>query len=175
MKKAKAAVPRGTPVVKPEEEAVPVEKPKHPGGRPTIYKSEYCQQLIEHMANGRPYETFAYRIGVGRSSMYEWEAKFPEFADAKQRGREASYDWWMTLYQGAAMGAQGMKDANPTLIIFAMKNMHGWRDRTEIEAKFRTEERKAAERVAGIFENGAVLTALDAALKGNPGEGDGGQ
>ncbi len=133
-------------------------------GRPAKFKPEYCEQLIKFMGNPKapmPYESFAGEIGVDRDTLYNWEKLFPEFSDAKKRGRAANYKAMLNLgYQGMS-GQLGVKSEsaeadfimtpkgeqkviggkqrsknvhnfNAATWIFMMKNMHGWRDRHEI-------------------------------------------
>ncbi len=126
------------------------------GGRPTKYKAEFCERLIAHMAKGLPYETFSAEIEVGRDSLYEWEKKHPEFADAKKRAREKQY---LALAQTGMAGMVGQittvtsrttktitrkvdgrevteqtvhetyaPSFNAAAWIFYMKNCQGWRD-----------------------------------------------
>lgn len=56
-----------------------------PAGRPTLYRPEYCEQLIAHRKQGLSFESFAAVVGVGRNTLYEWEKAHEEFRDAKAR------------------------------------------------------------------------------------------
>jgi hypothetical protein len=42
---------------------------KHPGGRPTLYRREMCDRLIEAMAEGLTAEAAAARIGIPARSL----------------------------------------------------------------------------------------------------------
>lgn len=55
-----------------------------------LYKKEYCEMLLETMKEGYSFETFAYDIGVTKQTLYNWCTMFPEFAEAKAVGIEAS-------------------------------------------------------------------------------------
>lgn len=101
-----------------------------PGGRPTKYKEEYCEQLIEFMAQGYPYECFAAEIDVGRRTLYDWEEKYPEFSHAKKVGQEKTYK---ALLEKGMDSLHDPGTLNNTVWIFMMKNMCGWRDKQEIE------------------------------------------
>ena len=48
-------------------------KPKHPGGRPTSYRPEFCQRVVALMAEGRSLEGCAALLGVHPDSLYEWQ------------------------------------------------------------------------------------------------------
>lgn len=103
-------------------------KPKGPGGRPTKYKPEYCDQLIEHMAKGYSFETFGAAVGVARSSVYEW-LKNQEFSDAKKEGLMQCQLFWERMGIGGATGR--IKGFNVGCWVFNMKNRFGWRDKVE--------------------------------------------
>ncbi len=100
-------------------------------GRPTDYKPEYCQMLIDHMAEGFSFESFAAVIKVTRSTLYEWVSAQPDFSDAKQRGFEASRLTWEQIGRDIAKKGEG----NATAFIFNMKNRfrEDWNDKQTIE------------------------------------------
>jgi hypothetical protein len=105
-------------------------KPTNPVGRPTLYKPEYCEKLIEHMASGLSYECFGATIRVARSTVYEWE-KFPEFSDAKKIAFDQSMLYWERCgNEGMYMGGKD-NPFNSTIWIFNMKNRFNWRDKKE--------------------------------------------
>lgn len=99
-----------------------------PFGRPPKYKPEYCEMLVEHMAKGKSFETFAFILNTHRDTLYEWENAYADFADAKKRGREASYHFFEEL------GQQGMtsKVFHDAIWIFQMKNRFKWTDKVEV-------------------------------------------
>lgn len=101
--------------------------------RPTLYKEEYCEKLIEHMAKGLPYETFAAEIGCCRATLYNWEKEHDEFLDAKKRGRDLGYKWWISEGMRGLWQDKEGPFLNNTVWIFAMKNMFNWRDNPEPE------------------------------------------
>jgi hypothetical protein len=55
-------------------------------GRPTKYKQEYCISIVEHMAKGNSFESFAGRVGVCFDTLYHWTHQYPEFSEAKKVG-----------------------------------------------------------------------------------------
>lgn len=101
-------------------------------GRPTLYKPEYCQMLIDHMREGYSYESFSAIIKVARSTIYEWETNYVEFSDAKKLAvDECRLTWEKYGHQGMFMGG---KD-NPfqaSIWIFQMKNRFNWTDKKEV-------------------------------------------
>ena len=56
------------------------------GGRPSLYKPEYCQQVIDHMSKGLPFNSFAGVIGVCIDTLHEWVKTHEEFSFAKRLG-----------------------------------------------------------------------------------------
>ncbi len=128
-----------------------------PGGRPTKYKPDYPEKLIEHMKQGFPYETFAGLILVSREVLYDWEKKHPEFLHAKKVAREAQYLSMFKIGQAGLLGqiknvvskktvttkgddgkdivtvseTYGPPSYNATTWIFMMKNCFGWKDNVQ--------------------------------------------
>lgn len=99
-------------------------------GRPTKYKSEFCEMLKDHMSQGYSYESFAGLIGVCRQTVYSFE-KHSEFLDAKRQGFELSRLFWEKAgIQGMFMGGKD-NPFNSTVWVFNMKNRFNWSDRKE--------------------------------------------
>jgi phage terminase small subunit len=69
-------------------------KPKHAGGRPTHYRREMCDRLVDAMAKGLTAEAAAARIGISARSLFNWQKQHPEFLQAIQEGRQRSQLWW---------------------------------------------------------------------------------
>lgn len=101
-----------------------------PAGRPTKYRPEYCQQIIDHMAQGLSKEAFAGAIGVHKETIYNWAEANPEFSDAIKNGEQVCRLFWESL---GIQGATGSDAFNATAWIFNMKNRfhEEWRDRHE--------------------------------------------
>lgn len=99
--------------------------------RPTKYKPEYCEQLIEHMSQGYPLDTFAALIHVNIDTLYAWRDAHPEFSEAIKDGRAKSMRWMIDFGRSAMAGK--IANSQNSIWIFMMKNMYHWRDRSEIE------------------------------------------
>lgn len=102
-------------------------------GRPTKYQKKFCKMLIEHMAKGLSYESFAGYLGVNRSTIYEWE-KHEDFSDAKNLGIEASRYFWENAGINGLWVPEGVK-FNSAVWIFNMKNRLKWTDRVVEESE----------------------------------------
>ena len=100
-------------------------------GRPTAFKEEYCDMLVDHMSQMLSYESFAGVIGVCRATIYHWEKIHPKFSDAKKRGQAK------LLLSMEKLGLEGItgdiKSFNASTYIFTMKNKCGWVDKAEVE------------------------------------------
>ena len=62
-------------------------KPKHPGGRPTAYRPEFGEMIIEAMATGLSAAAAAAKIGISARSLFNWQKEHPEFLQSVQEGR----------------------------------------------------------------------------------------
>jgi len=125
---------------------------KHAGGRPTKYKSEYCDILIEYF-DSEPFSEieiphyqndgvtlkwmdkkiipnrmptlrkFAKKIGVHVSNVYEWVKKHKEFRDAFTCAQDIRKDWLIDL---------GLSGLTPPLSYkFTAINVTDMSDKTE--------------------------------------------
>lgn len=67
-----------------------------PAGRPSKYKPEFCDLLIEHMERGGSYEGFAGhpKVRVSIATIYTWEQEHPEFLEAKGCAFAAARNHW---------------------------------------------------------------------------------
>lgn len=115
----------------------PVKTPKKLG-RPCSYKPEYCEQLIEHMAKGYSYESFAADINATRAILYLWEKSHPDFFDAKKIGTEKCLKWWEKIGVGGMVGKYPGFQAS--IWIFNMKNRFKWTDKHEVVLESRIKE-----------------------------------
>ena len=63
--------------------------------RPTTYKPEYCEQVIELGRQGMSVVEMAADLGVHRETLEEnWPAAHPEFSEAFTRAKVLSQAWW---------------------------------------------------------------------------------
>lgn len=119
-------------------------------GRPTDYDPIYCEMLIKHMEDGLSYESFAGVVGCCEKTLYNWESEFPEFLQAKNKGKPKCRLWWEKtgrdgLHNETIKDGDGMtvtKSINATIWIFNMKNRFGWRNNDEPKAPAATDPTK---------------------------------
>lgn len=74
-----------------------------PAGRPTDYRPEYCEAVIEFGARGKSLAWMAAELDVVRDTIHEWMKVHPEFSDAMARARLKSQAWWEDFGQDNTM------------------------------------------------------------------------
>lgn len=127
-----------------------------PGGRPTKFKEEYTQQLLDYF-NTEPYKEvihtdkegntktvfvpnkfptlarFACNIGVCKDTIYEWSVAKNDKGELLHPEFSVAYKR-SKAYQEAILAEGGMMGAFQTnFAIFTAKNVIGWRDKIEQE------------------------------------------
>lgn len=85
-------------------------------GRPTAYKPEYCDLVIDHMGKGHSLTGFAGFIKVARDTVYEWMSVHPAFSDAVHVAKAAR----VNALEKRLIVAD--KSAQAASMIFALKN-----------------------------------------------------
>ena len=119
--------------VKPKKKVVKKEPTKI--GRPTKYKPEYCQAIIDYFdipmfgTDGKPNTppylmNFAQSIGINTDTLYEWKAKHPEFSEAYSIAQEKQKQ---IVMNHALTGGY-----NASFAWKMMMNMFSWRDQQDI-------------------------------------------
>jgi transposase len=100
-------------------------------GRPTLYKPEFCDQLIEQMAEGLSFMAAMARIGVSRQTGYSWVKQHEEFLEAFELGKGKR----LLFLERRLLSARSHGVVTST--IFALKNADPteWRDRHDREHK----------------------------------------
>lgn len=75
---------------------------------PSLYKPDYCNEVIECLALGHSVKGFAGFIGVGLKTVYDWLKKHEEFAAAYEIAQaKAAYFWEGRLIEFAQTGKGG--------------------------------------------------------------------
>lgn len=96
-------------------------------GGQTKYKPEYCQLVVDMGNEGKAVSQIAAIIGVRRSTLYNWQKQYPEFAEACEMHKELSEAWWAELGRQISLG--NIKSP-PVSYIYNMKVRFGgqWKD-----------------------------------------------
>lgn len=64
------------------------------GGRPSLYKPEHCARVIELGFEGKSLAQMARELGVRRETLYEWQARHPDFKAAMNVARDYALAAW---------------------------------------------------------------------------------
>lgn len=98
-------------------------------GRPSEYRPEYCELVIDKMSEGLSLTAFAGFIRVSRDTVYEWIKRHPAFSDAVSRANPAR------VLALEAKLLRSRKGAETTAAIFALRNAcpDEWRDIRNVE------------------------------------------
>lgn len=106
-------------------------------GRPTDYRPEFCEQVIEYGKLGKSLAWMASEFDVSRECIYEWMRVHPEFSDAMTRARAHSQRWWEDKGQDniLSLPGQGTLNAGVYSRSMAARFPDDWREKQEIEHK----------------------------------------
>lgn len=97
-----------------------------PAGRPTLYDPEYHPaKALEYLKRGLSLVQVSARLDIGRTALYAWIKKHPEFANTIKDGLDYSEAWWMDQAQDNL----NAKHYQTGLWIINMKNRFGWQDK----------------------------------------------
>ena len=98
-------------------------------GRPTKYKKEMCETVIELMREGASQEEVIGSLDISKDTYYRWKEEHEEFSDAIKRGIRLSQTWW------ERQGRINLKDRefNYTGWYMNMKNRFKWADKQEVK------------------------------------------
>ncbi len=103
--------------------------PNYRTGRPSEYRQEYCERVIDYMGQGYSLSAFAGSIKMDRQSIYRWMSEHPEFSHAVSRARMTRVAALETKMLRATKGAQASTS------IFALRNADPseWRDMRTVQ------------------------------------------
>lgn len=99
--------------------------------RPTDYRDEYCDTVIELGRQGKSKVQIAVALGVVRQTLDNWTEQHPAFLDAMTRAREESQAWWEDKGQ-AGLEGQGF-NASLWAKNVSCRFPQDWTDKTKQE------------------------------------------
>lgn len=103
-----------------------------PAGRPSLYKPEYCQRVIELGKIGASVVEMACEIGVTRNTLEtNWPADHPEFLEAMERATQESQLWWEK--KGRDNLEKQVFQASMWSRSMAARFPNDWRERSEVK------------------------------------------
>jgi len=122
--------------------------------RPSKYKDNFPNLLLDHMGKGFSFESFAALVGVTEETIHDWtRSKLAdgtdnprykaEFSESKKEGLIKARLFWERIGVNMTLGMpltwiddKGVEHKtekyNVTAWIFNMKNRFGWRDRQDV-------------------------------------------
>lgn len=65
-----------------------------PVGRPSKYKPEFCETVIELGKKGKSLAQMAAHFDVARSTIDQWAEDHPQFSEALTRAKTHCQAWW---------------------------------------------------------------------------------
>lgn len=89
-------------------------------GRPTKYRPEYCQAIVECAQRGFSLTAFAAEIGVCRDTISEWASVHPSFSAAARHAKSVRTRAWEERVAKAV--ENGCTGGQASLIQFMLKN-----------------------------------------------------
>ena len=105
-----------------------------PGGRPTDYKEEYCNSVIEFGKQGFSRVQMAAEFEVAKATIQNWEKEHPEFLAAMTRAMTLSQAWWEKKGQEClVMPAGASFQASAWSRSMAARFPDDWREKTATE------------------------------------------
>jgi hypothetical protein len=99
--------------------------------RPSEYKQEYCDLVVQWGGTGKSLAWMAAELDVSRECLYEWMRVHPEFSDAMTRARDKSQKWWEDAGQ-TGMVAPGF-NASVWSRSMAARFPQDWREQKGVE------------------------------------------
>ena len=90
-------------------------------GRPSLYRPEYCTEIVEVMKTGLSVSGFAGTIGVSRRAIAQWAEVYHAFMQALACAKAVCALHWERLALRA--GTNSREAGNPAIIIFALRNL----------------------------------------------------
>jgi transposase len=116
-------------------------KPKHPDdllqrGRHTKYTPDMCDKVVELGKIGASKTETCAKLGISFDSYQTYQREYPEFLESVKEADLFYQCFWEEAMRDAALGIN--PNANPTLMIFNMKNrfrkaQEAWTDKSETE------------------------------------------
>lgn len=117
-------------------------------GRPSGFKPEYCQMLLDHAEKGLSFEAFAGVLRKPKQTLYNWIDAHPEFMDAKKCADALTLLFWekagidglyditeFTVNEVTGKETRVVKKLNAAVWIFNMRNRAGWRDSVQVSTE----------------------------------------
>ena len=84
-------------------------------GRPTKYKPEYCQRVIELGRKGKSIEQIAGLLNVAKRTLYNWRDNHEDFLHALDEAHDLALMWWEDTAQNNIVETKEGERVNASL------------------------------------------------------------
>lgn len=105
-------------------------------GRPTDYRPEYCERIIEMGKRGLSVVQMACELDVVRNTMERtWTEEYPEFLIAFNKAKQESQSWWEKVGQEGMFESPGGGKINTGIWSRSMAARFpaDWRENSKVE------------------------------------------
>ena len=99
-------------------------------GRPSEYRPEYCERVIELGKEGKLPAQMAAAIDVTKVTLHEWARVHPEFSYAFDQARGHAEAWHLEKATETAIGSRG---GNAPMAKFLLSAAFGYRETSGVE------------------------------------------
>lgn len=99
---------------------------KNKGGRPTKYRLECCDVVLELMKKGFSKRAVASALGICRDTLYQWCRVNQRFSYTCEVGEAMSQKYWEEIGMLGMLGK--IKGFKASVWIYIMKSRFGWRN-----------------------------------------------
>lgn len=100
-------------------------------GRPSKYRTKYCQEIVELARKGQTFQMIACGWGVHVDSLHEWAKAYPEFSEAKKLAKQCMEAHMQQIGLAGMLGK--IKGFQAGSWIFWMKAQHSWDEGGQID------------------------------------------
>lgn len=104
-----------------------------PAGRPTKYRDEFCDLVVEMGKEGKSFCQMACAMDITEETLYQWKKSKPDFSESLKKARQHAQAWWEDHGQRGTIGQ--IDGFNSTSYVWQTKNRFpdAFRDKHEIE------------------------------------------
>lgn len=100
-------------------------------GRPTIYKPEYCELVVQMLSEGASLTEFRAAVGgISRETMSNWKQANPEFLDALSKAEAMGQAYWEKRLRTDLMFDNKV---NSPLVKLYFANRFNWHDKQQTD------------------------------------------
>lgn len=101
-------------------------------GRPTKYKPEFCEKVMDMGREGYGVAEIAAELDVTKQTVHNWQKEHPAFLDAMTRARDLSEGWWASQGRQGIWGKENRR-FNSNAYRLQMMNRFGWGEKSSRE------------------------------------------